>query len=363
MVEKKLMDEVYRNLKDHGEDEVDQLFTDMFGTADKDEIARKFFAEMDLTKLKSQVHLLNSYTPDAHTNSGDPERRPITQAWEVEAERLAYALMISQPQVKLELGTPYHNREDGTSYGNTSMHMRYLMFQTMLAAVPYLWRTEIMKKAEMLPIPRHTIPENLLPYPHMYWSWQTGFDNKTWNAETGEQLQVDADGMLIWYTPPDHIQACLVGIPPGPYQQHIENPVVSLISVATIRVGSTWPDDFDKDTQRTIAPILAKLAFLNSQYVADERQRLPRPMRRGLAGASVADPDPVIHVVSLRPSATPRTVGGDSERKFHHQWWVRGHIRAQWHPSIKGHKLIWIDEHLKGPNDAPMISKIYDVNR
>ena len=358
MITKKQIDEIYRR-----RDEIRRKFYTAFGTADEDEVAGDLLAKMDLTELKNRFRMLNSFYHHTHTDSGDPERRPITQAWEVEAERLSYAILIAQPQVKLELGLPYMNMVDGKVHDNTSMAMRHLMFITMLAAVPYLWRTEIMTKAEMLPIPRHTIPENLLPYPQMYWSWQTGYSNKTLDPRTGEQLEVESDGMLVWYTPPDHIQACLVGQPRGPYAQHLENPTVSLVSVASFRIGSTWPDDFEKATHPTIAPILAKLAFLNSQYVSNELQRLPRPIRRGLARTSVAGPDPTIHVVSLRPSATPRTVGGGSERKFHHQWWVRGHIRAQWHPSIKGHKLIWIDEHLKGPNDAPMISKIYDVNR
>ena len=80
MVTKKLMDEMYR-----GRDEIDQLYTAMFGTTDDDEIARKLFAEMDLTKLKNQFNLLNSYRHDTYTNSGEPVARPITQAWEVEA--------------------------------------------------------------------------------------------------------------------------------------------------------------------------------------------------------------------------------------------------------------------------------------
>lgn len=356
MITKKLMDEAYRR-----KDELDQYCAARFGTTD--EIARKFFAKMDLTQLKNRVHILNSYYGEAWTGSGDFERGAITRAWEVEAERLTYAVLIAEPQVKLEFGLRFTDMVDGRVHDNTSITMRYLMHRSMLAAVPYLWRTEIMTKAEMLPIPRHTIPENLLPYPLMYWSWQTGYTHKSMNYETGEQLEFSSDGMLLKYTPPDHIQAYVVGHLQGPYAQQGAYPTLALVSAASFLIGSTWPDDFDKDTQPTIARILAKLAFLNSQYVSNELQQLPRPIRRGLARASVAGPDPTIHVVSLRPSGTPRTVGGDSERKFHHQWWVRGHIRAQWHPSIKGHKLIWIDEHLKGPNDAPMISKIYDVNR
>ncbi|MFI9331984.1 hypothetical protein ACIGZJ_31135 [Kitasatospora sp. NPDC052868] len=39
----------------------------------------------------------------------------------------------------------------------------------------------------------------------------------------------------------------------------------------------------------------------------------------------------------------------------HHRWIVRGHWRNQYYPSRKTHRPIWIDDHLKGPDGAPIL--------
>ncbi|WP_426519538.1 translation initiation factor IF-2 N-terminal domain-containing protein [Diaminobutyricibacter sp. McL0618] len=39
------------------------------------------------------------------------------------------------------------------------------------------------------------------------------------------------------------------------------------------------------------------------------------------------------------------------------QWMVRGHWRDQWYPSVKDHKRIWIDQHLAGSTDGPVVSR------
>ena len=207
-----------------------------------------------------------------------------------------------------------------------------------------------------MPIPRHTIPENLLPYPQMYWTWERSWFITVTNAETGEQFEFDGDGLVIAYTSQGDIQAIAVG---GAISG------VRAVSTATLRVGTTWPDDYTEVEQNTLTSVLAMLSFLNSPYVSAEKQRIPRPIRRELARSKVAgvDTEPTIHVVKLREVSTPNGIAHGTGREFRHQWWVRGHIRAQWFPSKKGHNLIWIQEYLKGPPDAPMISKIYDVKR
>ena len=50
--------------------------------------------------------------------------------------------------------------------------------------------------------------------------------------------------------------------------------------------------------------------------------------------------------------APPRSGGEGSTRE--HQWFVRGHWREQWYPSLNDHKRIWIDSHLAGRADAPI---------
>lgn len=40
---------------------------------------------------------------------------------------------------------------------------------------------------------------------------------------------------------------------------------------------------------------------------------------------------------------------------YHHRWVVRGHWRNHWYPSRQAHRPIWIDDHWKGPEGAPIL--------
>lgn len=42
---------------------------------------------------------------------------------------------------------------------------------------------------------------------------------------------------------------------------------------------------------------------------------------------------------------------------YSHRFVVRGHWRNQWHPSVESHRLVWIDDYIKGPEDRPLIVK------
>jgi hypothetical protein len=74
---------------------------------------------------------------------------------------------------------------------------------------------------------------------------------------------------------------------------------------------------------------------------------------------------PAIEIVNLRlpeKKEHPESEG----RAISIQFYVKGHLRKQWYPSEKTHKLIWIDEHIRGPKDAPLKpkpTKIYKVTR
>lgn len=53
-----------------------------------------------------------------------------------------------------------------------------------------------------------------------------------------------------------------------------------------------------------------------------------------------------------------RSEGGSANVRLapDHRWKVRGHWRRQWHPSENAHKILWIDEHVSGPADRPLIT-------
>jgi hypothetical protein len=44
---------------------------------------------------------------------------------------------------------------------------------------------------------------------------------------------------------------------------------------------------------------------------------------------------------------------------------VRGHWRNQWYPSMQAHRPKYIPEHIKGPEDKPLIvhDKLFSVDR
>lgn len=74
---------------------------------------------------------------------------------------------------------------------------------------------------------------------------------------------------------------------------------------------------------------------------------------------------PPIEIINLRlpeKKENPDSKGRELTIRFY----VKGHLRRQWRPSTKDHKLIWIDEHIRGPKDAPLKpkpTKVYKVTR
>jgi len=74
---------------------------------------------------------------------------------------------------------------------------------------------------------------------------------------------------------------------------------------------------------------------------------------------------PAIEIINLR--LPEKKENSDSEgRELTIRFYVKGHFRRQWRPSTKDHKLIWIDEHIRGPEDAPLKpkpTKIYKVTK
>jgi hypothetical protein len=351
MITKQRIDELYLR-----KDEVLRQLLDESPDGTLADASQKAFANLDLKKLKADP-VLRRFLQQRHVGRYQDEdgvfAPAIKTAWAAEGERLMYMMFLGEPSLGFNFGF-----EQPDESLESSLESRLHIFFLMMMAVPYLWRKEILQKAESLPVPRHTIPENLLPYTRMYWSWEGCRDTHVTNQNTGERFEMEGDGMLVWYTPPNYIQAGILGSSANEGQN-----AVHLLPTAALRIGSTWPDDYNEMEQNSLSPLLAKLSFLNSPFVSAERERLPRPIRRALKKTTAADTEPPIHVVKLREASTPNGGAGGTGSEFRHQWWVRGHIRAQWFPSMKGHRLIWIREYLKGPSDAPIIRKIYDVKQ
>jgi hypothetical protein len=78
-----------------------------------------------------------------------------------------------------------------------------------------------------------------------------------------------------------------------------------------------------------------------------------RAQRRRLQKSN-QPPGPVV-IVTLRRRSHPSDNQSDpAQIEWSHRWMVRGHWRNQWHPRLAVHRAIWINEHIKGPDDQPL---------
>jgi hypothetical protein len=102
------------------------------------------------------------------------------------------------------------------------------------------------------------------------------------------------------------------------------------------------------------AGLLSTWLIMGQRIAQTTTQRADRGLRR--AYAREGRPEPIIRYITLRRTYTPTEhTDDDPRRTYHHQWVVQGHWRNQWHPSLNRHKPVFVCEHIKGPEGAPMI--------
>jgi len=226
----------------------------------------------------------------------------------------------------------------------------------IVGAIPYLWSDEAGKIAGAAPLPKHIVSKQLLPGNALFWCHETarsdGENDSLWNVllRTAEDT-VDVIGDVHATNKP-------------------ENDLKSWgIVIQDFKLGITWPDDYgDPQFVEATGMLLKSLAFLASPYVDPNPVRMPRPQRRQLEreGLSPEKANERTHVVKLRrevkkPNKTNSLNGEGIE--WQHQWWVSGHFRAQWYATEEAHRVIWIGPYLKGPQDKPLLDKLYAVVR
>lgn len=120
----------------------------------------------------------------------------------------------------------------------------------------------------------------------------------------------------------------------------------------------------------TVDPHRFFYAFLvlSQQRVASIARVVDRhAVRRMKREMSTPPEDGVIQVVGLRRYSKPRDDDEDEGNSINwtHRWIVHGFWRNQWYPSLGTHRLIWINDFVKGPENLPLIVKdtIYDLRR
>jgi len=282
--------------------------------------------------------------------SGSPR---IIAPWQAQAERQMHVWAMTQPQTTLSPDVIYAMGKRGMKSDNP---IRMALILQMQSAQVYLLRKEIIRLLNKMPIPRHVIGPNIMPYPLMYITPEYSLSVATSSEE--EQSPLDCDYMLLQASP----EGVNVTMPSAQRVNPALEDVRQTINCVGIEFNKVWPDDFEKPD--SVRFILAILAFLNSPFVASEPTKITRNVRRQFKREGWNDPNLLTNVVTLRRSVHNGSNSGNTEPlERHNRWWVSGHIRAQWYPSLKAHKLIWIAPHIKGPEDKPVKKKTYVVVR
>lgn len=230
-----------------------------------------------------------------------------------------------------------------------------LVFRLKMAAV-YLWRDDIQKLATTMPVPRHVIAREQMQHPMMFFSFERaspllnpGLEGRQSNwvlfTDEGAAMSVFTDIMPLQESPVKKGDAAIKG--------------------GHIKYGATYPDDFSEETLGATTQYLAWMAFLNSPYVDSVQRPIERQMRRHLGRKGLEADQSMVSVITLRRRllSKPPSEGNGEARARKNRWWVSGHIRAQWYPSLQGHKLIWVAPYLKGPGGKPIRDRVYEVKR
>jgi len=267
-----------------------------------------------------------------------------TLPWHAQGERLTAAASVLSDEVALAGYTDNLFQE--------TLKMRIGLSTTFLMAHVYLWSDEMRVAAFNMPVPRHVISKEQMAYPVMFFSFETAV-----NIAGGGGNQTN------WWL----VTHSLEGIK---FHVDVINAESGLAEVQTfiLKYGVTFPTDLPEESVLTSQQVLAMLAFINSPYIDDTLHPLPRTIRREIErtpNMPKGGIDEETNVVLLRRRYSSNGKGAESGEgpEWASRWWVSGHIRAQWYPSLKAHKLIFIGPYLKGPDDKPIKEKTYMVVR
>ena len=285
-----------------------------------------------------------------HISSGPIESARNTKPWHAVGERLFWRYMAS-------LGD-----EVGWIPPDLKWKERSLTYEMAAKASQlYLWSNECRTKAAQMPdLPRHVVSPTVMPYPFMFFSFET--------CDIVRPSEEDAPrfGLEPGKYETNHI--LLIGMPDGLLCfSDLSRDGRSAFIGTPIHFGAIYPDDLpSEDARMTVGVILKMLAFLNLKLVDSKKEKMERAERRRIAraGFDETESEQEIAVVTLRALERKAHASKENEEvDWKHHWWVRGHWRAQWHPSEKAHHIMWIDPHMKGDLGKPLLEKMYHVKR
>lgn len=276
--------------------------------------------------------------------------KPVTVLDFLGEQRVAALTMLNAKydMVRFEAPTHLHGERFQRALG-------CLLMQTP----PFLWTHEMRALAISYALPPHLIGPSAFPHLAMWWTFETALTDLDPRFQDG---WVDAYFILrtsyvttafpdvIGYSFADGWTMFAVGSKDGRGDG------------LYIRQEMTIPDGTSSESLGDAAAIFGMSAFLNSHFVNVDARK-PSDSMKSWRGRRVGDPAS-LNVVTLRSEVREAVQAERGEGPMWKQrWLVRGHLRAQWYPSLKSHKIIWIAPYLKGPDDAPLKVPVYRVAR
>lgn len=212
-----------------------------------------------------------------------------------------------------------------------------------LRATPCLWSTAIEQIAVEQPMPPCTVTKDTCPWPEGLF-----ISRETCRGTILEGRQLETNWILV-----KPLDAELVVL------YDVVDTTSQLTEVVHLKVpyGDTVEDDS--------LHLFRMLAFMQSSYVGQQRRYASRPvLRRSNNHELVAKATIKVELLRrVRPSNT-YTEGEHRDVAHDYQWWVRGHYRNQaCGPNYSERRLMYIHPHLAGPDDKPILQKVYKVVR
>lgn len=289
--------------------------------------------------------------------------QPIRNADDAIAQHIALAHVMAR-SMEGDNGISFTGGEEGYDDDEFLLSV-YAHTVTMIDAVPYVWADHIYDAVAGAAVPRHTVDLSSYPKSEMWWAWETPKEIKPGLRSLGYLVSIDPKGEMV------HLQDICIpdaGLFPQPFLFR---------DLGSVLKGAVWPDDWAESDgsvsdqsaseRDAYADFVRFMTFLEAPFVRTREMQVTRAARRSRTfqsnGTSTAPP-PARFVYLRRaqsPSAQPSGESGSPGRNF--RWVVRGHIRNQWYAKTKTHKLRWVTQYLKGPEDRPLRPRTYRVTR
>lgn len=220
---------------------------------------------------------------------------------------------------------------------------RQWLADSIASAACYWVPADIDRLLLSYPLPRHKVGRRDLPHPRMWICPELAHGPDDWTVDsillTTGRMSDGREALLYWMLGDGQILG------------------------SAIPWGATYPDEVPHGSFSDV--VLKFLAFIDSPYTASLPASFGRSDRRRLAKSGREEP--LVHVARLRSAARQAVKSEEqsrlSNRAYAHRWWVSGHFRAQWYPSLQAHRVVWIAPYVKGPEDKPFKGSVYAVVR